>query len=748
MAPLKNLKKTKIKTTLLRCQAGKNYFFRLRIFILALLVLTPNVTFARIFNPHNIITDEELRNCDTLSKTAIQKFLERENSVLSRYSQIIDDKPLTAAEMIWQISQKHDIDPKFLLTTLEKEQSLVHKTQATEKALDWATGYGCYGGTCKEKYRGFYNQLEATAETQDIYWQKIGQFSFNVGLPSKTNDGFVVIPENKATANLYIYTPYVGYSPEIGVTAPYGGNRLFWQIWTQYFTNQKFVDGQVITDTNNYWLIQNNKKMKFASKELFLSSYKLSDAIVVSQKDLAAYPNGATITKTDNSLVKSLTSGQIFLLSQNQKRPVIDNDALALLSDFRISLTESEIPTITNEELDNYSVGTTISKSSIYPAGKLFQDPAGTIWWVQDGLKHLVDPLVWQNRFDSQPAQVTAQADLDAFLTDKPLKLKDGTFVVADSKYYIITSGSRSRIMDLGIFDRVFGADKKDNALKVSTALLEIHDAGSTIDYIDDTIKDQTLANDSTSTVKDYSASLISINPEELVLLTGETKKITLTFKNDGTLAWQSGDVWLKVSDRDQAASSFGANQNINFNEPSVEPQQLATFDVTLTAPTKAGDLINQIFTLYYKNGSTQTKITDAGRFIFVKSGTTSQITKHNLPTVIKNKKNLVSVTVKIKNTGKDTWTSKKTALLIYNADGSASPFYYKSDWLKKDVAAVPINASKIKPGQTAEFRFILNAKTLKAGDYTLNLQLKLLDKEKQVLLDGKQQWLQKITIK
>ena len=108
----------------------------------------------------------------------------------------------------------------------------------------------------------------------------------------------------------------------------------------------------------------------------------------------------------------------------------------------------------------------------------------------------------------------------------------------------------------------------------------------------------------------------------------------------------------------------------------------------------------------------------------------------------------MVSVTVKIKNTGKDTWTSKKTALLIYNSDGSASPFYDKVDWIKKDVAAVPINASKINPGQTAEFRFILNAKKVKAGNYTLNLQLKLVDKDKPVLIDGQPQWLQKITVK
>ncbi|MFA6410329.1 MAG: hypothetical protein WCW26_02020 [Candidatus Buchananbacteria bacterium] len=749
MAPLNYPQKTKIKTIGFGRSARQQSFFRLRILILALLVFIPNTVFARTYNPNNIITDNDLRDSSALSQTAIQKFLERENSVLARYSAIVQNQSLTAAQMIWQVSQKHTVSPKFILATLEKEQGLIHKTQATEKAFDWATGYGCYSGTCKEKYRGLYNQIDAAAETQDIYWQKAGQFGFAAGKTSTTYDGFVVTPENRATANLFIYTPYVGYSPELGVTAPYGGNRLFWTVWYRYFTDQKFLDGQTITDGQNYWLIQNNKKRLFSSKNLFLTDYKISDAIFVSQKNLNSYPDGAPITALKNSLVKSAVSGQIFLLDENQKRPLIDNEALALFSEVKISLTESEIPSVSNEELSNYTLGNTISKTSLYPKGKLFQDPTGQVWLVKDGIKYPVDQIVWQNKFSSKPAEPVAVGELDQFPAGDPIKLKDGTFVINDGKYYLITAGERVRIMDLEIFNRTFGLDKKENALKVSTALLEIHTAGDMIDYIDDTVKDQisTPVSDIPS-IQNYAAEFQSISPEELVLMTQETKQITVKFKNTGTTTWQPGDVWLKVSDQGKDSSSFGANKNINFNETSVAFGQIGTFTVSLTGPAKTNDLINQFFSLYKKNDTTGEKIASTARFIFVKIGETSQITKHNLPAEIKNKKNLVSITIKIKNTGKETWTSKKTALSVYNTDGSVSPFYDKNDWIRKDVAAVPINASKIKPGQTAEFRFILNAKTVKSGTYTLNLQLKLLDKDKQVLLDGKQQWQQKIIVK
>ena len=97
---------------------------------------------------------------------------------------------------------------------------------------------------------------------------------------------------------------------------------------------------------------------------------------------------------------------------------------------------------------------------------------------------------------------------------------------------------------------------------------------------------------------------------------------------------------------------------------------------------------------------------------------------------------------VKIKNASKDTtWLSRKTALEIYQADGSASPFYDPNDWVRQSVAAVPVNKTTIKPGEVGEFQFTLDPRGIKPGTHTLNIQLKLLDKDKQVYLNGKLEW-------
>ena len=712
------------------------------------ILLAPNFSQARTFDPHNIITDQELTDKNSLSKAAIQKFLERENSVLARFSQMVEGSTLKASEIIWEIGQKHNINPKFLLTTLEKEQGLIHLSQATEKALDWATGYGCYGGTCKEKYRGFYNQVEASAETQEIYNQKASQFSFRIGITTTSFDGFNVTPQNQATANLYIYTPYVGYSPELGVMQSYGGNRLFWRIWHRYFTDQKFLDGQIITFNGNYYLIEKNTKRKFASAEIFLADHPSNETINVSSKDIAAYPDGESINFKENTLVKSAGSGQIYLLAENQKRPIIDNSALALLTVFQIAITENEIPTVSDTQLNGYSLGTLIASAPVYPQGKLFRSSDGKIWQIKDGLRHEVDDVVWQSRFNSQTPTTITGAELENYPTGSPVKLKDGSFVKNDNKYYLISDGERMKIEDETVFDRIFGLSKKNSALTISTALLEIHGAGETIDYIDDTIQDSAQVTPTTSSNNTYSALFESMNPDGLIMVNGQSQSVTVKFKNTGDTNWQTGEVWLEVTDKEAEISSFGVADKINFSESSVSSSQTASFTFDLTAPTDKSGLLTQDFALYYNKNSTPTKITSIGKFIIVKAGISAQILEHNIPVAVRNNWRPIDITMKIQNTSADTtWLARKTALEIYNLDGTSSYFYDPNDWVRQEVAAAPINKTEIKSGEVGEFKFTLVPRGIKPGTYILNLQLKLLDKDKSVYLDGRLEWHREIRV-
>lgn len=725
--------------------------------LICLFIFTPLAeTSARVFEPGNIITDQELFDKDSLSQAAIQHFLERKNSVLARYSQIVNGQAKKASEIIWEISQLHGINPKFLLATLEKEQGLLHKSHATEKELDWATGYGCYGGQCNSKYKGFYDQVESSAITQKIYVEKASTFAFQVGKTTKTFDGYNLTPKNQATANLYIYTPYVGYSPELGVTKPYGGNRLFWRIWNRYFTKKYYPDGLVIkSNAGNYYLLEKNKKRKFKSAELFLADYKESDAILVPNDVLNAYENGPMIEFAKNTLVKSPTSGQIYLLPDyDTKRPLIENSALAILTDFRLAITENDVPTVTLNKLSNYQEGAPISSTSIYPQGKLFKDETGSIYLVQDGIKRLVDPVVWQKKYNSEVPETTTSASLKKYLSSTMDKLPDGTFVKNNGKYYLIAaSGQRMKIETVEIIKRVFGSDKLITALSISDELLEVHTAGETIDYIDDSIKDQTTTTssptNSTTSAGTYQASFVSINPNSIIMLNGESKTVEVKFKNTGTATWRPENVYLKVFDRGTTESSFTLGQKFPLAESQVTNGGIGTFYPEITAPDTSG-LKQVIFKLYYDKSGTATEIAlgKIGKFISVKSGESAQILSHNIPIAVKNTWRPLDIIVRIKNTSKETtWTSKYTKLKVYDELGEKSKFYDPYDWLDEEVAALPINARKIKPGEVAEFKFTLKIKGLEPKVYTHKIVLELTDINKQVLLDGKSAWLRMMRV-
>ena len=306
------------------------------------------------------------------------------------------------------------------------------------------------------------------------------------------------------------------------------------------------------------------------------------------------------------------------------------------------------------------------------------------------------------------------------------------------------------KIEDPTIFDRTFGLDKKNTALTVSTALLEIHGAGEIIDYADDTIKDSSITSTPTnnSISGTYSATFSSMQPDGLIMANGETQAVTLNFKNTGNANWLSNNVWLQVTDKGLNSTSFGVAEKINFSESSVGAGQNAAFVFNLTAPTDKTGLLSQEFTLYYNKNGAPEKITSIGKFIIVKAGDSAEIISHNLPVAIKNNWRPISITMKIKNNSSNTtWLSRRTALEIYNADGSTSYFYDPNDWVRKEVAAVPINQTYIKPGETGEFKFTLDPRGIKPGTYNLNFKLELLDQDKQIFLNDSETWRREIRV-
>lgn len=105
-------------------------------------VLLPNFAFAE-FNPNYIISDEELVDYNSMSLSQIQRFIETKGGALAWYvTTDTDGITRPSAEIIWRVAQVYKINPRVLLVTLQKEQSLVADQDPVQAQYDWATGYG------------------------------------------------------------------------------------------------------------------------------------------------------------------------------------------------------------------------------------------------------------------------------------------------------------------------------------------------------------------------------------------------------------------------------------------------------------------------------------------------------------------------------------------------------------------------------------------------------------------------------
>jgi hypothetical protein len=113
------------------------------------------------YNSNRIINDEDFFAFQSMTIQQIQDFVIMQGGSLGSYIDPAVQMP--AYYIIWQTAQEFQISPKFILTMLQKEQSLLTDPNPTTDQYDWAVGYSCYGGVCLDKYRGFSTQIRAMA---------------------------------------------------------------------------------------------------------------------------------------------------------------------------------------------------------------------------------------------------------------------------------------------------------------------------------------------------------------------------------------------------------------------------------------------------------------------------------------------------------------------------------------------------------------------------------------------------------
>lgn len=192
------------------------------------------------------------------------------------------------------------------------------------------------------------------------------------------------------------------------------------------------------------------------------------------------------------------------------------------------------------------------------------------------------------------------------------------------------------RIDDLGVFARIFGPQKQSSAVTISTTLLlQLHPAGETLSYIDDTVADVADSSVSTPTpttpvpTGTWSAIFNTTQPDGITIAGGETQSVTILFKNSGTATWRQGDVYVQIVDNGKTTSSFNSDAKIFSSEAQVGPDGTASFVVSLTAPQANGLQHQQINLIKVSTGKT---LASVGKFINVKpNGNTAKLVSNTI---------------------------------------------------------------------------------------------------------------------
>lgn len=384
------------------------------------------------FNPNFIITDEDFRDYNSLSLSEIQGFLQDYKSPLANMSfpdyQGINKK---ASEIIWQASQESKISPKVLLTTLQKEQSLIENIFASQTQFDRAMGYRCFDNAlCNPKSLGFGKQVDGAAWQFDQYYKNPASWTYRVGQNYLFDNVYNVLIENQATANLYNYTPH------------YSGNLSFFNLWQRYW-GLNYPDGSLVKlrDAKSVWLIQYGQRRPISSWGVLLSRFDPKKILPISKTDLEKYSLGPIIKFFNYSLLR-VPTGEIYLLVDDELKHVSSPEAFRL-----IGFNWEEVQEVEASDLVGYKYGQPLTEKSVYPTGAILQDQSTSlIYYVENGVKHLIEyKEILAINFKNKPITKVASNSLEAFELGDPVKLRDGELIKSKTgnTVYVTSNGYR-----------------------------------------------------------------------------------------------------------------------------------------------------------------------------------------------------------------------------------------------------------------------------------------------------------------
>jgi len=401
---------------------------------------------ADTFNPNSIISDEEMQDWQSMNRADIQAFLSDKGSYLATYrAPDVNGTTRLASDTIAQAARTHRINPKHILVTLQKEQSLITSKSPTQYQLDWAAGYGVCDSCdtndpALQKHRGFGNQVDSAAAIIRWYydnapterWIKRANQTYII-------DGIEVTPTSHATAYLYTYTPHIH------------GNQNNWIIYNKWF-DTLYPNGTLVKTLHDptVYLIQGDIIRPFKNLTSLATRFDPKLVVTVPASELNRYKIGRPISLPNYAVLED-PDGTFYLLDFDIVRPFESED---VVRDF--GYHPDEIIEVTSGDLAGYRMGKVIRRSALNPLGQVIQvRETGEYYYLAEDAYHLVaDPRMIQINYPHLSPVVAPADTLQTYTRGEPATLKNGTVfgVEGSNKIYVAENGKKHHIPTERVF--------------------------------------------------------------------------------------------------------------------------------------------------------------------------------------------------------------------------------------------------------------------------------------------------------
>lgn len=421
------------------------------------------------FDPDIILQDSQLENTRGMTKNDIQAFLVTQHSPLAKLrTPNTSGTEARASDIIYDAAKKYNINPKYLLVTLEKEQSLVTKKELEQRRLDWATGYAVCD-SCKkddpkiQKHKGFAQQIDGAAGIMRWYYNNLKKESW-IKRAHQTYkiDNTEVTPKTHATAFLYNYTPHIQ------------GNRNFWKIWQKWFS-QVYPDGTLIRRKNSatVYIIKNGKKHPFTSTSARISRHGQAPVITVPYHEFIRYTKGSPITLPNYAIIHD--GQRYFLLDDDILRPFDTTNTMR-----KMGYHPDEIISVETKDIAHLQEGKPITQETKNITGRVVRlDKKPLYYYIKDGYHHqILDKDIIAVNFPHLSIERVKKEEIKETKPGGPVLIKNGTLVKSkrQPQVYIIEYGKKRHIPNKAVFN-ILGY-KEEHVITLNTRAIQNHKTG------------------------------------------------------------------------------------------------------------------------------------------------------------------------------------------------------------------------------------------------------------------------------